>query len=651
MLNLYSGYLAKVSLRGDFGGANNWYGGVAPYWNLFSATEFDCEFNEMPSPLGTLSNELEPTEEQIYGRRPALVDDNSVEARIRYKRMNEYITHCSSFLDFRWRSVRAIEGENEVSHLNLAGCVSESDGTPRPAYIGPSSAETRNIDTQFKIQLGTDGREYLTSFKNDVSFNAGLYHWTDSLPYLVTNCYQNSPLTAYYVSGSYRHVTAHKFRWYTSGQTFVCQMAEERIYDKIGSTYRHDYYVHNFHISPYIKDGDVEYDVVYDLDDIVGIRYCNSWHYTNHYPTHGNFYLWNSTRETAFDNLPISFTDPFPLSPVTSESSSYLGRTSFGTPKGYGRVKDLIGFRTTSTRSEFYTSPGGTGLRDFGNHYSNLLSDCYACSFLSSVDAIDKFSVRLKINQIEASQDLFGLLALVDVVKLLKSIRTLNAGSATSVLLKMLDLLADARLVYSFALAPTYDDVRTIVDRARAFRNRYSQSLLSEQTIHGKHEQLIPSTLEGSFTETNLTVRSKLRVKLHADSLLTILPLRAAGLLPNLSTLWEVIPFSFVADWVFPIGTALEFADDSMLIQGFESSYTLHSVLLEWNVPDDTLSSIGAESVSACEEPYIQYRYFDRFILPNIPVVLPSRILASEFTPGIPSWETAGALFYRLLRR
>lgn len=651
MLDLYSGRMNRVALSADYGVLAP-YSGYFPVWNKIMSTAYDFGPVVFPSPSGWLDNDLEPSQRSISGRHPSTADAGSAHARIRYKSLVQFSTNVAQFLNFEFKGLsRTIEGEHEVSHLNLEGCIGESWDEPYPAATAAEEANTKVLPVQFKIKLGSDGREYISTFSDEVDFPAGVEHWSWALDELVANSFIGGPYTVTNVPGSYRSESPAAFRWFTNGSAFVTQLAEYRIYDKAGATYRHDVIHFNILLKPVVLPGAIEYDTWYDLTSRVAVARYTSYLVWTYYLNHANWTQWSPSHQAIFAGLPVDFVNPYPLGSGAKQMAvGYLYRPHFLYPMGYGNVEAFIGYDTTSRR--FISTTAKTGLRDFEMHVSQLLSDCYAMSIHSSVDAIDKYTVNMKFNQFEASQDLFGLLTIVDVAKLFLSLRKLDLAKGWSVLLNILDVLADARLVYSFALAPTASDIQTVVEKASAFRERYTHTLFNWVTVNGKHSQLIPNSLNGPFTDTRLTVRSKIRLRLHPDSVLSgVLPLRAAGLLPTMSAMWAVVPFSFVADWIFPTGDLVELAEDALLLQAFDTDYSLHSVLLEWNVDPLTLANLGAAPMSSlCGESELQYRYFDRFILPCMPVVAPSRIITSEIAPGIPSWETAGALFYRLLR-
>jgi hypothetical protein len=119
-----------------------------------------------------------------------------------------------------------------------------------------------------------------------------------------------------------------------------------------------------------------------------------------------------------------------------------------------------------------------------------------------------------------------------------------------------------------------------------------------------------------------------------------------------MSSIWEVIPYSFLIDKIFPIDEALEMADDSMLLQAFDISYALSSYKLVEAYESRELATYDIGSSMVCSDPYIEYRRFERVVLSFPPPILPSKVVTSHLldAPSI-DWESIGALVYRFIRR
>jgi hypothetical protein len=190
-----------------------------------------------------------------------------------------------------------------------------------------------------------------------------------------------------------------------------------------------------------------------------------------------------------------------------------------------------------------------------------------------------------------------------------------------------------------------------VASKARRFYNRWLGSFDRYFTIYGDDTVDVPEKITGPFTDVKLQVRCKAEIKLDSDMLLTALPLRSVGLLPTLSSLWDTIPGSFIADWVFPSGEAARLAEDTVIMTAITTKYATVSVLLYRDHTPAELRDLGITSTSVHDSPTLQYRAYDRVILHGLPIVGPSRIVASHFEPGIPNWGTASSLAYRFVRR
>jgi hypothetical protein len=121
----------------------------------------------------------------------------------------------------------------------------------------------------------------------------------------------------------------------------------------------------------------------------------------------------------------------------------------------------------------------------------------------------------------------------------------------------------DLWLSFRFGLRLFVNDTKEIVDAAKRYRKRktfkgsirrtHTSTVNSEVTPYGdKLVQRAGLTLYSD--ELSLSERSAL----HASSSL--------DLLPSLSNVWDFVPYSFVVDWLVPVGDLLERLDTSAAI-------------------------------------------------------------------------------------
>jgi len=304
------------------------------------------------------------------------------------------------------------------------------------------------------------------------------------------------------------------------------------------------------------------------------------------------------------------------------------------------RVSDMVGilptYHHTSISGEDYS------FLHFRKLCESLRGDLIPVVGLAANAALADSTANFGINQFENTPGLVSLFGLVDVVKLFKeayALRRFDVGSAGSTLKNALSLLADGRLVYSYALSPTVSDIKTITGGAREFRHRYFSGgnfVNTDLRNDGPVTVDIPLELTMPF-ELSVAARVVVRGHYNPDSIMyKLLPLDAIGLLPRLSYLWATLPFSFVADNVINISAALDVLDSYFLNSSiFEVDYSVGSYTVEWKFSEEN-SPLDFQWDQLVEND-LSYRSYYRDTFHGIPQIGPSRVLSSFFGSSMPS--------------
>lgn len=300
------------------------------------------------------------------------------------------------------------------------------------------------------------------------------------------------------------------------------------------------------------------------------------------------------------------------------------------------------------TPYEFCT--GDTLLARFVRENEVLVPDAFGLAGFASNDALSNFSASFGMNQFENVEGLTSLFGLVDTVKLFK---TAASYSRSELLRHSLDILCDARLVYSYALSPTVADIRAITGGAKSFRHRwFGPGQFARTPLYGSVTVSVPDELIPSFQGSKVTVRVKIVGFLDPDSILAkLLPLDAVGILPRLSNLWATIPFSFVTDNIFNVSAALKFAEAEAMLFAFREEYSIVSAKFEWKFEEGPLASLlGVDEVQihsgeASLSSYYRMVQFDR------PTIQPTRLGVQLLASHMPSdLMTYGALSYSVIK-
>jgi hypothetical protein len=122
-------------------------------------------------------------------------------------------------------------------------------------------------------------------------------------------------------------------------------------------------------------------------------------------------------------------------------------------------------------------------------------------------------------------------------------------------------------LWYKYVAKPTCSDVKSHIDAARTTSLRALQQLKGGSYRSSKTER---------FGEWDTRVSAKVTLHPYAADAVqkAINVLDNVGLLPTLARGWDLVPYSFVADWVTNVGSCLGAIDTTL----FQSQYQIDSV-------------------------------------------------------------------------
>lgn len=591
-----------------------------------------------------VKNTSETRHYQIHGF-PPLEGDGFFEPRSKYLEVLNGLDTTLKLLSGNWNfGQRVVSNENNVDHVNIRGDVTVngrnllSDGSLRaPSVRGcinyvlqplPNDVGLYDLYVPVADVTVTRDMDDVRDRLNELVGGGFRVVGSDAQPYW-GNIYLG-PLR-YVYNGTSLVILCCTYYKYNNGR-HTAYLDCFRVFPSKGTLYEGENYVH-----PSYMRIELESQTVYK----------DGWPGGEGYP------YWGADQQTFFENVSLNHTS----AAMTGWDSAFQGSyfqtayapdqvTWLNTTRGSRLFSNVAVY--SRTRIEEYPSLS-IGL--FKARALPLLSDCYGCSFLAFRDAVDKWSVDMRLNMAESSADLFGLMLPVQLHKLFAAIvrlRSLN-GSKGRLLFEIVNLLTNAKLLYSFGLAPTFRDATVISQKASAFRERWLNGKTFDVpvTIHGKYKIAVPSELTEEFPNMQLVTRSKAVVSIDSDILLQILPFGSVGLLPSLSTLWAAIPFSFVADWIFPLGDSMKMLEDHVRFMALNVDHTVESVQCSYRLSADDINYLNLASVG---ENGVEYRLYDRVVLNRFPIVGPSRILSEEFQPGLPNWDIWGSLLFQVLK-
>jgi len=286
-------------------------------------------------------------------------------------------------------------------------------------------------------------------------------------------------------------------------------------------------------------------------------------------------------------------------------------------------------------------------LYDWSSVVDDNKRDLFASVVLSSEEAVTKALDGFEANHLESLTGLSEIRSFITPLEgLVNLAKNVARGNALGTVGAALDLLADAKLLYSFGIAPSIDDAHEIQDRALPVLERFQRGdLFVYKTYSGKFTMNLPNDAIPPYSGATLVARSQVRTRVNPNSLLAaIMPLDAFGLFPTLSRIWELVPGSFVADWFLNIGGRLDHVDTTIKILMMDIQYSVHSVKLYWDIPNTTLGDYQLRSLG---EDVPQLTYYVRTVMQKVPTFAMGDI-DFDAGSGIPDWGTAASLMWKL---
>jgi hypothetical protein len=275
------------------------------------------------------------------------------------------------------------------------------------------------------------------------------------------------------------------------------------------------------------------------------------------------------------------------------------------------------------------------------------MSDIRPSGFFAAAKALEDNITSLKANNVENLAQLSGILETLPDLSGLASLAAKITEGDPSAILGAVDYIADAILRYRFAQAPTAADLQEVL---RTDLKRELTDLVRPKaaTIYGRFQYTFQGTenFVGNGTLKLETV-AKCRIQLDFSTLLaSLFTANSVGLLPTLSRLWAVVPFSFVIDWFTNMGNRLKSVDNQLQWLAMRTDYVLYSYKLTWIPSEDYLAQYNIVSFDP-ETPFgiVCYR---RELSRNTPLLRESRFDFQKPSQG-PNPVTVGALIWQLI--
>jgi hypothetical protein len=256
--------------------------------------------------------------------------------------------------------------------------------------------------------------------------------------------------------------------------------------------------------------------------------------------------------------------------------------------EGLGKFLD---YRKNGTNNPLAKSSEADNLVD-GNMF-----DLRPSSFLAASDAFDKYLTVLQGSNLQTLVKLPGILELLpDLGPLMETLAKASRGDVSAVK-DLIDLLTKLILQYQFTVRPLQKLADQISDKDIS---SMLQALTHSRTavIYGGFHYTFTDN-ENFFHDGSLVLDTQAKVKVHFDistSMALMLSANSLGILPTLSRLWSLVPFSFVIDWFTNMSKRLHLVDNQITFATFGISWCLYSYKLTYYPSPEALSTFGLKS-------------------------------------------------------
>lgn len=234
----------------------------------------------------------------------------------------------------------------------------------------------------------------------------------------------------------------------------------------------------------------------------------------------------------------------------------------------------------------------GDRMREYWDWVHKQRERFLSSAYVSSTTAISDFDKVIEANYLESISEIGEIYQLIpDRRPFLDFMRKIGKAGLFTNGVKLLDLATNNYLLLKFGLLPFASDLAEISSKLDEVQSRFQARVGRRQTLYGKFTYTFPDN--DVLSGLRLVTRSKVRIGFPPQSFyLAMLPLKRLGLEPSFANLWDLVPFSFVADWFVNFGMKYD--------AGYNAGH------------------IATAAVEKCVHSYSIYRTVDGHVIPPI---------------------------------
>lgn len=273
------------------------------------------------------------------------------------------------------------------------------------------------------------------------------------------------------------------------------------------------------------------------------------------------------------------------------------------------------------------------------------LEELTPATYYSSSNALEEYLTRIESNLLEFLADAGDLLALLpDLGVLLHAMRDVRRLRPEGIL-RLGDFIAESYLKYQFGTRPTLETIADLNEHGPQLQKGLNSILdAGGRTIYGKFDYDLHQG-PWALRNAHLTTRSKIRLRMTDESFLrTLIALKAGGLAPTLSNMWETLPFSFAVDWFTNLSERYRAIDNQVLFMAFDVAWCVHSLTVYRETLAEDLAPYNFEKLGTFGEST-----YMRHVSYAMPSLRPSKYDFLEVAPS-PSVGVGGSLAWIFTR-
>lgn len=297
--------------------------------------------------------------------------------------------------------------------------------------------------------------------------------------------------------------------------------------------------------------------------------------------------------------------------------------------------------------SQIDSGPNSDRLAGFETWVERFMTSIRPSHFYAASDALDSQVQLLKANNLQNAQHLAGVMEQIPDLASIASTAAEAMRGDPAAILHFVDVAASEILKARFERDPTIKDTKEIIESD--ILNRLGTLLTSSyHTAYGKFTYDFTSK-ENTYGPGKLSLQARAKVRFYLDAgtlMAGLYTANAVGVLPTLSRIWSVVPFSFVVDWLTNMSSRLHAVDNQLAYGTLGVNWSLYSFKLLYEPTDEELLEHGL--ISPAPNDRLKLVVYRREFTHWMPHLMESKFdfLRRSNKPNV---VTVGALIWSLL--